>query len=102
MRSVRQSLASSTALAQQMPGVLVELGLEALEQGEGVGGAAGESGQDLFLIQPAHLACGGLDDDVAEGDLAVAAEGDFIAAADGENGGAAILFHERDCPEIVE
>jgi hypothetical protein len=79
--------------------VLVELGFETLEQGEGVGGTAGESGQDLFLIQPPDLACGGLDDDVAEGDLAVAAEGDFIAPADGKNGGAAILFHGQDYPE---
>ena len=76
-----------------MAGVLVELGLEALEQGECIGGAAGESGQDFFLIEPPDLAGGRLDDDVAEGDLAVAAEGDLVAPAYGENGGAAILFH---------
>ena len=56
--------------------MFLQLGLEALEQGEGIGGAAGEAGQHLVLVQPAHLAGSGLDDDIAEGDLAVAAEGD--------------------------
>jgi hypothetical protein len=93
MRSVRQSLASSTALAQQVALVLFQLGLEALEQREGVGRAAGEAGQDLLLVEPAHLARAGLDDDVAERHLAVAAEGDAGAAAHGKNGGAVILLH---------
>ncbi len=62
--------------AHQVALVLLELGLEALEQREGIGGAAGESREDLVVVEPAHLARGGLDDDVAERDLAVAAEGD--------------------------
>ena len=74
--------------------MLVELGLEALEQGEGVGGAAGETGEDLAVVERAHLARGGLDDDVAEGDLTVAAERDTIAAPHRQDGRAAILFHE--------
>jgi hypothetical protein len=80
--------------AQQVALVLVELGLEALEEGEGVGGAAGEAGEDLSVVERAHLARGGLDDDVAEGDLAVAAERDTIAAPHRQDGGAAILLHD--------
>ena len=60
--------------------MLFELGLEALEQGEGVGRRPGEAGQDLVAEQLAHLAGRGLDDDVAEGHLAVAAEGELHAA----------------------
>ena len=42
--------------AQQVALVLLELGLEALEQREGIGGGAGEAGEDLVVVQPAHLA----------------------------------------------
>ena len=53
---MRQSLASSIAERTQVALVLLELGLEALEQGEGVGGRAGEAGQHLVVVQAAHLA----------------------------------------------
>ena len=33
--------------ARQLPGILLELGFEPLEQGEGVGGGAGKAGDDL-------------------------------------------------------
>jgi hypothetical protein len=68
--------------------VLLQLGLEALEQGEGVGRGTREAGEDAVLVQAPDLARGGLDDDVAEGHLAVAAHGDAFAAAHGEDGGA--------------
>ena len=42
--------------AHQVALVLLELGLEALEQREGVGGGAGEAGQHLVVVQAAHLA----------------------------------------------
>ena len=42
--------------AHQIALVLVELRLEALEQREGVGGAAGEAGEDAVLVEAAHLA----------------------------------------------
>ena len=58
-------MASSTAGALQLPLVLVELGFEALEQRECIGGRAGESGEHAIVVEPAHLARGGLDDDVA-------------------------------------
>ena len=48
LRSVRQSLASSIAARVRLP-YCCELALEALEQREGVGGAAGEAGEHLAL-----------------------------------------------------
>ena len=62
--------------ALQLALVLVELGLEALEQRERVGGRAREAGEHAVVVQAAHLARGRLDDDVAERHLAVAAERD--------------------------
>jgi hypothetical protein len=74
--------------------VLLQLGLEALEQREGVGGGAGKTGQHLVAVELAHLARAGLDDDVAERDLAVAAQGDDGATAHAHDGGAVKGFHE--------
>ena len=66
--------------AHQVALVLLELGLEALEEREGVRGGAGEAGQHLVVVELAHLARRALDDDVAQGDLAVAADGHLPAA----------------------
>ena len=65
MRSVRQSLAQLHRRAHQVALVLVELRLEALEQREGIGGAAGEAGEDAVLVQAPHFARAALDDHVA-------------------------------------
>jgi hypothetical protein len=62
--------------AHQLARILLELALEPLEQGEGVGGGAGEAGDDLAAAEAAHLARIGLDDGLAEADLAVAGDGD--------------------------
>jgi hypothetical protein len=51
IRSVRQSLASSTAERMQVALVLLELGLEALEQRERVGGGAREAREDPVLVE---------------------------------------------------
>ena len=70
--------------------VALELGqraFEALEQGEGVGGAAGEPGQDLVVVETPYLAGVAFHHRLAEGDLAVAAQGDLAVLADAENGG---------------
>ena len=67
--------------AHQVALVLLELGLEALEQREGVGGGAGKAGQHLVAVELAHLARAGLDDDVAQRHLAVAAQGDAVGGA---------------------
>src|SRR5207253_9361281 len=74
--------------AHEIALVLVELRLEALEEREGVRGAAGEAGEDLVLMQTAHLLCAALDHHLAERHLPVAAERDARAAAHGKNGGA--------------
>ena len=66
----------------------LQLALEALEQREGVGRAAGEAGQHLAVVQPAHLAGIALHHGVAQGDLAVAAEGEDAVAAHRKDGGA--------------
>ena len=79
--------------AQQVALVLLQLGLETLEQREGIRRAAGEAGQDLFVVEPPHLARRGLDYDVAERDLAVAAQRHAAAATHGKDGGAVILLH---------
>ena len=99
-RSVRQSLASSMAERSQVALVFLELGLEALEQREGVGGAAGEAGEDLVVVQAAHLARVALHHDVAERHLAVAAHGDGAVAADAEDGGAVGI--EEGCYDALD
>ena len=79
--------------AQQVALVFFELAFEAVEQGEGVGGAAGEAAQHLALVQLAHLAGRALHDDVAQRYLAIAAERDLLAAPYAQDGGAVKLFH---------
>ncbi len=69
-------------------GILLELGLEPLEQGEGVGGGAGEAADHVALAEAAHLAGIGLDDGLADRDLTVAADDHAAALADGQDGGA--------------
>src|SRR6202008_915799 len=80
--------------AQQIALVLVELRLEALEEREGIGGAAGKAGEDAVLVEAPHLARAALQHDLAEGHLAVAAKRDGCAASNGKNGGAVELLHE--------
>jgi hypothetical protein len=43
-------LASSTQARVELAGILLELGLQPLEQGEGVGGGAGEAGDHLAAL----------------------------------------------------
>jgi hypothetical protein len=74
--------------AHQLARVLLELGLEPLEQRECVGGRAGEAADHVALGEPAHLAGVGLDDGLADRHLPVAADDDAAALADGEDGGA--------------
>ena len=72
--------------ALQLIGEALELGLQPLEQGEGVGGGAGEAGDDIAAADAAHLLGVALDDGLAEGDLAVAGDHHLAALADGEDG----------------
>ena len=72
--------------AGQLAGVALQLGFQPLQQGEGVGGAAGEAGDDVAAAELAHLLGVGLDHGLAEADLAVAGHGHLGALADGEDG----------------
>ncbi len=63
--------------AQQLRRILLQLGLQPLEQGEGVGGGAGEARDHRALGEAAHLAGIALHDGLAERDLAVAADHDL-------------------------
>ena len=72
----------------QLAGILLELGFQPLEQREGVGGGAGKAADHVAFAEPAHFLGVGLDDGLADRDLAVAADDDRAALADGQNGGA--------------
>ncbi len=86
-RSVRQSLASSTAARMQLA-VLLELGFEQFEQGEGIGRGAGETGQHLAVAPSRRtLRALRLHHRVAERHLAVAGDGDAAVAAHRHDGG---------------
>jgi hypothetical protein len=84
--------------AHQVALVLLKFGLEALEQGEGIGSGAGKTGQHFAVVELAHLARCALDHDVAERYLAVAADGDLRSVGrvtpHADDGGAVKLFHE--------
>ena len=60
--------------AFEVAAILFELGLEAREQREGVGGGAGEPGQNLVVVEPPNLAGALLEDGIAERDLPVPGE----------------------------
>ncbi len=70
-----------------------QLGFEAFEQREGVGGAAGETGDHLAVVEAAHFARVALHDGIAQRYLAVAADHDVIAASNRDDGRAVILLH---------
>ena len=81
--------------AGQLLGILLQLGLQPLDQGEGVGGGAGEAGQHLAAGQAAHLAGVALDDGLAHGDLAVAGDDGRAALAHGQDGGPMPVWERR-------
>ena len=63
--------------ALELAGKPLELGFQPLQQGERVGGRAGEAGEDRARrADPPHLARVALDDGLAEADLAVPGHGD--------------------------
>ena len=66
------------ARASELAGVLLELGLEALEEREGVRRAPGEADEDVLPDLP-HLLRVGLDDDGPHADLPVADHADLAA-----------------------
>ena len=72
--------------------VFFQLGLEPLEQREGIGRGPGKARQHLAVVELAHLARRALDHNVAQRHLPVAADGDLDAgrrlATHAEDGGA--------------
>ena len=91
-RSVRHSLASSTAAARQIAVIFLQLVFEAREKRKRVGRAAGKSGEDLVVEKAARLFRVVLDHAFAHGDLAVGGEHDFVVLADAQNRGAVHLL----------
>ncbi|MNN09468.1 hypothetical protein D3C81_1223490 [compost metagenome] len=61
--------------------MFLELAFKALEQGERIGGGAGEARDDLAVVQAAHFLGVAFHHGVAEGNLAVATHDDFAVAA---------------------
>jgi hypothetical protein len=84
--SVRQSLASSTA-AVEVAGVLLQLGLEARKEREGVGGGAGKPGQDLVLVEAANLFGRMFQHVVAQRDLPIGGHDHLAVAPHANHGG---------------
>ena len=84
--------------AHEVALMLFELGLETLNQREGIGRGACEAGEHLVVMELAHLARRALDDEVAQGDLTVAADRDLPvtvrhAPAHADDGGSVKLIH---------
>ena len=74
--------------------MFLQLGFKALKQGKRVSRPAGESGEYAFVVYATYLARRGLDDDVAQCHLTIAAQRDLRAAPDRQDGGAVILLHK--------
>src|SRR6185369_3700451 len=71
---------------KQLPIILFELPLEPFEQGESVGGRAGEPADDLALADAADLLRVRLDHRIAEADLSVARDDGFPALLHPDDG----------------
>ena len=75
--------------AFELAGEALELGLQPLEQGEGVGRGAGEAGQHgAARADAAHFAGVALDDGLSKADLAVPGHGHVSIPPDAQDGGA--------------
>ncbi len=70
----------------EIAAVLLELDLEAGEQGEGVRGGPGEAGQDVPLVEAADLLGRLFEDGLAHGHLAVGGHGRFPLVPDADDG----------------
>ena len=99
---MRQSLASSTQARVNWFGYCSSFDFQPLEQREGVGGRAGEAGDDAALAERPDLLGVVLDDRLADRDLPVAGDDDLAALPDGHDGravpGGGILVVQWRCP----
>src|SRR5690606_9728839 len=75
--------------------MLFEFGLEPFQQGECVGGRTRKAGENGVLVKLAYLSCGRFDDDITQGNLAVAAQCDLIVASYTNDGSTVKLIHSR-------
>src|SRR4051794_19646902 len=71
--------------ASKIAVVLVKFRLEAAEQRKSVGSRAGESGENLVLVQAANFFRAVLDHGIAERDLSIAGHDNFTVTADTKN-----------------
>ena len=99
------ALAAAKALAHnteldggtfEVAAVLLQLGFEAREQREGVGGGTRKAGQHPVVVQPPDFLRAVFDHRLAEGDLAVAGEHGRVVMANGEDCGA-VKHRFSDC-----
>ena len=67
--------------ANQMALMLLKLAFETFEEGEGIGGGPGETGDHFAVVQAAHFLRIAFHDGIAERNLAVAGHDDFAVAA---------------------
>src|SRR5262249_35670905 len=67
---------------------LLELGLEALEQGESVGGCPGETGDHAPVAQPAYFFGGRLHHRLIEGNLSASGDYSFSRSPGSQDRGA--------------
>src|SRR3984893_4026863 len=81
--------------AGELPGILLELGLKPLEQGESIGSSPGEAADHITLAEAPDLLGICLDHGLPNRDLAVAADYDTALLADGEDGGAVPVIGRR-------
>src|SRR5947209_158384 len=77
--------------ARELPGILLELCLKALEERKGVGGRTSKPADHVALSQPAHFSRIRLDDGLADRDLAISAYDDT-----------AVLAHSQNCGGVPE
>ncbi len=86
-------LAEADRGAKQVALVLLEVLLELVEEGEGVGDSARETHHDPVVEEPAHLDGVLLHDHVADGDLAVAGDCHLAVALHRHDGGGVQRAH---------
>ena len=84
-RSVRQSLASSTAERSRLPRYCSSFDSKRAKSANESAADPAKPGQDPVVVQPPDLLCRLLDDRLAEGHLAIAGEDGPVAVANGEN-----------------
>ena len=63
----------------------LQLGFKTLQQGKGIGGTTGETGQHLASKQAVHLAGIAFHDGIAKRNLAIAANDHLTIATDGDD-----------------